>query len=102
MAISVVSAAAYLELDGQGRIKAARVALGSVAPCPVRSPHAETVLLDQLADGALFRRAGQGALTDLSPVDDVRATGSYRRLAAAVVTERALSQAWEQAQGRLS
>jgi CO/xanthine dehydrogenase FAD-binding subunit len=97
MAIAVVSAAACLALDNRGRVRAARLALGSVAPCPVRSPHAEALLAGQSPGPELFRQAGLAALADLAPVDDIRASARYRLAAAAVVAARALALAFDQA-----
>ncbi|MDR3573705.1 MAG: xanthine dehydrogenase family protein subunit M [Anaerolineaceae bacterium] len=90
MAISIVSAAVSLEMDASGIITAARVALGSVAPTPIRSPHAEQVLTGQIASQGLFEQAGQAARQDISPIGDVRAPAEYRAHAAAVVIQRVL------------
>jgi len=102
MAISVVNGAAFLELDGQGRVATARLALGSVGPRAVRCGHPEALLIGQVAERELFRRAGAAVQADIAPIADVRASAEYRRRAAAVVLERVLEAAWEQAMGRLS
>jgi CO/xanthine dehydrogenase FAD-binding subunit len=100
MAISVASAAASLELDGEGLIRVARVAFGSVAPTPVRSPHAEAVLIGQIPSEELFWQAGQAALEDIQPIGDIRASREYRLHAAPVLAQRVLAAACRQAQGR--
>ncbi|GJG86754.1 dehydrogenase [Gemmatimonadetes bacterium T265] len=60
-AYALVSCAVALELDG-GRIRTARVALGSVAHKPWRARAAEAMLEGQAPDGALFREAAARAL----------------------------------------
>jgi len=100
MAISIVSAAAYLELGADGHLHAARLALGSVAPCPVRSPNAEECLAGKTAGLELFHKAGQAALADISPIADIRASKEYRLHAASVVVQRVLEAAWRQAEER--
>ncbi len=100
MAISVASVAAYLELGADGRLQAARLALGSVAPCPLRSPHAEALLTGALPAPGLFQQAGQAALADIAPISDVRASAEYRAHVVPVLVRRALEQALRQAENR--
>jgi CO/xanthine dehydrogenase FAD-binding subunit len=94
MAISVANAAAYVEMDGD-RITACRVALGSLAPTVVRCSAMEAHLIGKLWDaGAL---AGSAAMVSeaVRPIDDVRASASYRRAVAPDLARRALVQAGE-------
>lgn len=65
-----------------------RLALGSVAPTPIRAPATEAVLegrppVPETADLAAETLAGE-----LAPIDDVRSTAEYRRLVAARVLHR--------------
>ncbi|NHZ96012.1 xanthine dehydrogenase family protein subunit M [Massilia sp. CCM 8734] len=53
-AFALVSVAAALDIGPDGVVRAARVALGSVAHKPWRVPAAETLLVGQRADSALF------------------------------------------------
>jgi len=48
----------------------------------------------------VLRLAGQSALKDISPIDDLRASAEYRAHAASVLAERALTIAWQQAESR--
>ncbi|MEW6253950.1 MAG: hypothetical protein AB1716_25165, partial [Planctomycetota bacterium] len=90
MAIAVVNAAVTLTLGSDGRIGTARVALGAVAPTPVRSPHAEAVLRGQPLDEGVFAAAARAVLYDIAPISDVRGSAEYRRAAAVRLTARAL------------
>ena len=58
---ALVSVAAGLEIAG-GRIRAARVALGGVAPVPWRAHEAEGMLQGQAPSRAVFMAAAQSAL----------------------------------------
>lgn len=98
MAISLASAAAYLEIGAEGRLQIVRLALGSVAPRPVRSPHAEACLVDKDPSPELFQRAGQAALEDISPISDVRASSEYRQHIVPVLIRRVLEKALRQAE----
>jgi carbon-monoxide dehydrogenase medium subunit len=96
MAVAVVSAAARLTIDEAGKISQARIALGSVAPTPIRARKAEASLEGQSPSSDLFTEAGQIAGSESSPISDIRASGSYRKKMVAVLTRRALEAAWQQ------
>ena len=62
-AFALVSVAAALELEG-GRIKAARLALGGVAPKPWRNTEAEAALRGEAPGAAAFGKAADMLLRD--------------------------------------
>jgi len=72
------------EFDG-----ATRIALGGVAPVPVRAPEAEEVL----AAGGSVRDAAQAAAEEISPTADLHGSVPFRRAIAAEMVRRALAQA---------
>jgi CO/xanthine dehydrogenase FAD-binding subunit len=88
--LAVAAVAAYLELDENANIKEARIALGSVAPTPCRGPHAEKSLVGRPVSIRTFEESGQAALSDISPIDDLRASADYRRMVIPVLVRRAL------------
>ena len=77
-AISKVCFAAAGRLE-DGRIADVRIALGSVAPVPLRAVETENLLRgEKLASAAL--PAAQAALAgEIAPIDDMRSTARYRR-----------------------
>jgi len=97
MAIAVASAAALLILDERGRIRTARLALGSLAPTARRSPEAEEALRGAEAAEAAFRRAAAAAQADAEPISDLRASAAHRRRVMEVLVRRALALALERA-----
>lgn len=76
-AISKVVLAGRLRVR-DGIVEEARVALGSVAPIPVRARAVENALLGRPIDPG----AAKDVLGDIAPIDDVRSTASYRRTVA--------------------
>lgn len=90
-AISVVSAAVMVESDGE-RIACARIALGSVAPTPLRVKKAEEILKGQKPSPELFLNAASLAEQAVSPISDVRASADYRREMSGVLVARLLRQ----------
>lgn len=92
MSISVVSTAVRLVIE-QGRCREARIALGSVAPLPLRCREAEDMLLGRAPGRELFQACGAEALRACSPIDDAAASAWYRRTAGAALVARALCRA---------
>jgi xanthine dehydrogenase YagS FAD-binding subunit len=68
-AFAVVFAAAALRIEG-GAIRAARLALGGVAPKPWRARPAEGILAGSSPGDPAFRRAAKAALADAKPSGD--------------------------------
>ena len=64
------------------------LALGSVAPTPIRVPATETVLEGAGPTEAAADRAASTLAGELSPIDDVRSSADYRRTVAARVLHR--------------
>jgi len=66
-----------------------RVALGAVAPTPIRSPQAEAIL-NAGHDAAHIDEAVAAAYGCCCPIDDVRASAEYRQAMVVNVTRRAI------------
>ncbi len=62
----------------QGVVQDVRIALGSVAPVPLRLSHTERVIMGQPVDPALVRRAKESVIEEIQPIDDIRSTAKYR------------------------
>lgn len=98
MDIAVVGVAAVVEVDGERQeVRAARLALASVAPTPLRVAAAEQALAGlSLEDAAMVaagvQRAAGLAREAARPIDDVRASATYRRHLVEVLVRRALQQ----------
>jgi len=92
--IAKVSAAVRLIREGQ-RVAECHIALGSVAPTPVRARQAEARLVGQTFDLALVEAAAQTAAQEIKPITDVRSTAAYRARVAQVLVRDALLTAWD-------
>ena len=97
--IAAVSASACLTLDEAGRCTTARVAIGAVAPVPLRVRDAETVLEGKVIDEAAMKEAALIAMRASRPIDDVRSSAAWRRKMVEVLTLRALRHALSRARG---
>ena len=89
-AISVLSAAVAVTWDAAGRCTAARIALGALAPRPLRASAAEEALLGQTLTPALVAEAARLAGEATRPIDDIRGTAAYRREVTEVIVRRLL------------
>jgi carbon-monoxide dehydrogenase medium subunit len=90
--LSVVSAAAYVELD-DGVCSEARVAFGSVAETPIRAPDVEEILSGSTLDDETISEAAEAARRSVAPVTDLRGTAEYRKAMCGVLLKRALHEA---------
>jgi CO/xanthine dehydrogenase FAD-binding subunit len=72
-----------------------RVAMGSVAPTPVRARRVEAALEGKPLDSATIKAALLSAGEDASPIDDVRASAWYRNHLVRVFTEEVLNNVFE-------
>ena len=100
MDIAVVGAAARVTLDTDGRVAAAAIALGAVAPTVVRVPAAEAALIGNQPSGEALAAVDAAAAAATNPIDDKRGTVAYRRQVAGVLARRAVSIAAERARNR--
>ena len=71
-----------------------RIALGSVAPVPLRVPSAEEILSVQPPGRESFAAAAGKAMDAASPISDVRAGASYQTMMVRTLTTRALRDVW--------
>jgi carbon-monoxide dehydrogenase medium subunit len=92
-AVSVVSAAVVLRMDGGERCQSARIALGAVAPRPIRVLDAEALLCSAVLTPDSIAEASRLCASAARPIDDVRATAAYRRRVTSVIVRRLLAQA---------
>jgi CO/xanthine dehydrogenase FAD-binding subunit len=90
--ISMVNAAVTLALR-DGRITHARIALGAVAPTPLRARAAEALLEGQPPVEEVLQQAAARAAEETRPISDQRASADYRRRMSTVAVLRALRQA---------
>lgn len=95
--IAAVSVAALVALDARGVVTRARVALGAVAPVPLRVERAEELLVGHPVAPERMAQAAAAAAAAARPISDVRASADYRRRMVEVLTRRALTRAAEAA-----
>jgi CO/xanthine dehydrogenase FAD-binding subunit len=76
----------------EGVCEDVRIAVGAVAPTPLRAPVAEALLRGQKITAEIIDEAARNTVTQCDPIDDHRASREYRCDMVHVMTRRALSQ----------
>jgi len=91
MAISLASIAMILETEEE-KVTDVRIAMGSVAPTPLRLINVEEFLINQKIDDVLLEEAMKKVSETVEPIGDVRASADYRRYVSGVLFKRAFNQ----------
>ncbi|MEW9834761.1 FAD binding domain-containing protein [Mesorhizobium marinum] len=94
LVISIAMAAARVVVAADGTIAKAAVAVGACSAVAQRLPALEAALVGLPAGPEVERTVEAADLSDLSPIDDVRASADYRRAAAREIVQRALAGAF--------
>jgi aerobic carbon-monoxide dehydrogenase medium subunit len=87
---AIVSVAALLDADTNGKIGRASITIGGASAAPLRMTAAEQALVGHTAGDSTFRAAAELCRT-IDAVGDVHATPAYRQHLAVVLTRRALT-----------
>ena len=99
MDIAVASAGVSLELNVDGTVKAARIALGAVAPTVVVAEEAGKVLIGSTLDDDTLANMAKACESVCKPIDDKRGTIEYRTTTAGTLARRAALIAYARAGG---
>jgi carbon-monoxide dehydrogenase medium subunit len=99
-ALALVNVAAALWLDDKKQIAEPRIAVGAVAPTPIRAQKAEAHLVGKKPTDELLQEAAEIAVTECKPIDDFRASANYRRQLVRTGTYRCLKHSVEIASKR--
>lgn len=88
MAIAIASIAVNLEVK-QNKIIQIRIAMGSVAPTPIKLTVTEEFLKDKVINDKLVEEAMDRVREEVEPISDIRASTEYRRYVSGILFKRA-------------
>ena len=101
MEIAIVGVGVAVHLNGSDQVASkCRIALGSVAPTPLRARKAEGILTGQEITDQLIEEAAEVAAKEASPISDIRGGAEYRLDMIRVLCRRAARAALARAQGK--
>jgi CO/xanthine dehydrogenase FAD-binding subunit len=93
MELAMVGVAAYFVPNSKKEIcKEIKIALGAVAPVPLRAKKAEAVLMGKPFSDDLIEKTAQVASEESKPIDDIRGSAEYRKEIVRVLTKRIIEQ----------
>lgn len=96
MDIAVAGVASFLTMSPRNKkLKEVRIALGAVAPTPVRVHGAEAMLAGKAVTQRIIEEVAEKAAEEANPISDIRASAEYRREMVKVLTRRTLQKSCE-------
>lgn len=96
---SLAGVASVLDLDEQGNISLARLAVCGASPVPCVLDEIEAFLIGKKPSEQIFIEAAEKVKQFVEPEDDIHGSAAYRRHLASVLTKRSLNIAAERAVG---
>lgn len=90
--IALVNVAVAFTRDGD-TLRDVRIALGAVAPTPIRARGAEAALESEIPSPAVLAEVVRRVHADIRPISDWRASAEYRSRMSGVLVRRAIQQA---------
>lgn len=101
MEIAIVGLGVAIHLNGSDQVVSeCRIAMGSVAPTPIRASRGEKILNNQEIRDELIEEAAEIAAEEASPISDVRGSREYRLDMIRVLCRRATRAALARARGK--
>jgi len=92
--LSIVNVAAAMEIS-QDRCEDLHLALGSVAPKPVRAKGVENYLKNAALSDKQIWEASKKVVNDIDPISDLRASAEYRKEMSVKLTEKSIKDAMD-------
>lgn len=96
--ISKISCAVALERQGD-ICASCKIAMGAVAPVPMRIDQAVRIVIGKKIDAFLVEEMGKKVSEEINPITDIRSTTEYRRKTAAILLKDVFWKAWHRAGG---
>lgn len=96
MELATVGVAVNLTMS-KDKCSEIRIALGAVAPTPIRARKAEALLAGNTVDAASIAACAAAAASESSPISNIRGSADYRRRMVEELTYRAIVAAMETA-----
>lgn len=97
---AIVAACAQVELDASGNCKRASFGLGGGGTTPLAFPNLSARLVGTKLEDPLLKAIARDAAAELDPGSDLHASADYRRHLAAVLAQRVLRAAFDEARGK--
>jgi len=97
MEIAIVGVGVGVVLGKEGKVEKARIALGAVAPTPIRVPEGEKIAIGSTLEDNQIKEIIRSAKETARPICDIRSSENYREDLVGILLGRALKKAKERA-----
>jgi CO/xanthine dehydrogenase FAD-binding subunit len=97
MDLAIAGVAVCVTVDEDGRIIQAGIALGAVAPTPIRVYAAEEILINEMINPHLIEEAANKVVQASKPISDLRASADYRKHLLKILLKHSLRKAYQNA-----
>lgn len=91
MEVAIANVCISLLLEENMNCSQIRIALGSVAPTPIRAKKAENILENSLITSELIKKAAKIAIKEIKPISDIRGSADYRKEMIGFIVEKMIS-----------
>lgn len=95
--IAIVGVAALIGIDEKEICTYIGVALGGVAPTPIKIKRAEEILLGKKVEDSLLEQIAREVQEIVNPITNIYASDSYRKEMSYILTKRALKESFNNA-----
>jgi len=92
MEIAIANVCVSMIVEKNNYCSEIRIALGAVAPTPVRAKRAEDTLRDKKIAPELIKKTAKVAVSETKPISDIRASADYRKKMIGVLVEKTISE----------
>lgn len=96
MSLPIINCSTSFCLNSNGIIVEPRIALGTVAPVPIRGINTEEFLQGKKPSAELFQQAGKIASSEINPRSSIRGSSEYRVLLSETVVKKSLANVLQQ------
>ena len=101
MEIAIVNVCVSMIVEKNNYCSEIRIALGAVAPTPIRAKRAEDTLRDKKITPKLIKETAKVAVSETKPISDIRASADYRKEMIGVLVEKTISELWGRHQNKI-
>ncbi len=101
MEIAIVNVCVSMIVEKNNYCSKIRIALGAVAPTPIRAKRAEDTLRDKKITPELIKKTAKVAVSETKPISDIRASADYRKEMIGVLVEKTISELWGRHQSKI-
>ena len=91
MEIAIVNVGIAMKIEEKRYCSRIRIALGAVAPTPIRAQKAEKILENQLITSQQVQKAAETAANEANPISDIRASSDYRKKMTGFLVKKMIS-----------